>query len=191
MALCYPGALVTTREMTTVSEISRLRVDVSELLRRPGASKRLEFEDIAPELALDMGRVAGDGMVLLRLAAESLIEGILLSGTLAGSWTLSCRRCLVAFEEPFSIQVRDVFTYPGQPELEEGYRVDGNELDLSPLVRDAIALALPLNPLHAPDCRGLCPACGQDRNVVDCGHASDHIDLRWEPLGRLREQMGE
>lgn len=166
-------------------------MDVSELLRRPGAQKRLEFEEAAPEMALGMGRVAREGSLRFGLVLESLVEGIMVSGRVGGTWTLACRRCLVEFEEPFSLDVQDVFSYPEQPELEEGYRVEGEELDLAPMVRDAVLTAIPPNPLHDPDCRGLCPECGQDRNVVDCGHRSARVDVRWEPLRRLGEQMGE
>ena len=73
----------------------------------------------------------------------------------------------------------------------EGYQIEAAHIDLVPMIRDAVLLAAPLNPLHDPNCKGLCAECGQDLNVADCGHRPERINLAWEPLKRLREQMGE
>ena len=48
---------------------------------------------------------------------------------------------------------------------EEAYPLAGDELDLEPLARDAVLLELPLAPLCAEDCPGLCPTCGANRNT--------------------------
>jgi len=48
----------------------------------------------------------------------------------------------------------------------------GGELDLSGELRDALVLAIPFNPLCDEGCRGLCPLCGNNRNLVPCKHAA-------------------
>jgi uncharacterized protein len=66
-------------------------------------------------------------------------------------------------------------------------RMDGDLVDLEPDLRDAVVLALPLNPKCRDDCPGLCPECGVpwDELPVDHGHAE--VDPRWSVLGRLAE----
>jgi uncharacterized protein len=93
------------------------------------------------------------------------------------------------FQSPFDVTLNEILAYEGQPGAEEGYQVTGDHAHLEPVVRDAVILAMPLNPLHAPDCKGLCPVCGGDLNEVDCGHRVERSDLRWEPLAELKKKL--
>lgn len=179
---------MTSKGLNALREVSKLSVEVSELLRNPGTSKRLEFSEEVDGLALDIGRA--EPLLAFDLGLESLVEGILVGGTVRGSYVLECIRCLREFRRPFALELSEILAYPGQPVAEEGYEITGDHADLEPVVRDAILLAIPFNPLHASDCRGLCPVCGADRNTVDCGHGSERVDLRWEPLEQLKERMG-
>ncbi|MGH2726345.1 MAG: YceD family protein [Actinomycetota bacterium] len=175
--------------LSALREGTQLSVEVSELLRDPGTSKRLEFTEEVAGLSLDMGR-AGP-MLSFDLLLESLVEGILVGGTIRGSFRLECSRCLSEFAAPFTVELSEVMAYQGQPGGEEGYEITGDHAHIEPVVRDAVLLAMPSNPLHAPDCKGLCPECGADRNLVDCGHEPRRADLRWEPLGTLKERLAE
>lgn len=157
---------------------------------RPGASKHLALDEHAPGLVLEMGHVSGEGAVHAELLLESVVEGIYVSGTVTGTWTFECRRCLTEFIDPFSVEVADVYATE-QPDDDEGYQIEAAHIDLVPMIRDAVLLAAPVNPLHDPDCKGLCAVCGQDLNVADCGHRAERTNLAWEPLKRLREQMGD
>ena len=80
----------------------------------------------------------------------------------------------------------EVLSAVWQPGTEEDYQIVDDHIQLEPVVRDAVLLAMPVNPVCKPDCKGLCPECGADRNVTDCGHAGGRVDLRWEPLKQLR-----
>lgn len=166
---------------------SELSVNVADLLRTPGATKRLKVESAVEGLDLPLAHVPGSAPLALDLRLDALVEGIRVSGTVSGDMKLECRRCLTEVGAPLAVEVDEVYTYAGLPEVEEGFTVDGEAVDLEPMVRDAVVLAMPLNPLCREDCRGLCPQCGQDRNVVDCGHSPEHVYVRWEPLRRLRE----
>ena len=73
-------------------------------------------------------------------------------------------------------------------ELRSEYVVD-DQLELSAWARDAIALALPDQILHAPDCAGLCPVCGKDLNVEPHTHADETPDPRWSALEELRDRL--
>ncbi|MCA1831333.1 MAG: DUF177 domain-containing protein [Actinobacteria bacterium] len=177
------------KEMTAVREARSLLIDVSELLRSPGSSRRLELEEEVAGLAVPMAHVAG--APVLDLLAERVVEGILISGTVSGALELECIRCLTEVEDVFSVPVSELFATGEIAPGDEVYPVEGDHIDLEPMVRDAVVLGLPLNPLCRPDCKGLCPQCGQDLNEADCGHRPERIDVRWEPLRRLKETMGE
>jgi DUF177 domain-containing protein len=178
---------MTSKGMNALRDVSKLSVEVSELLRNPGTSKRLDFTEEVHGLALDIGRA--DPALVFELQLESLVEGILVGGRVRGSYVLDCIRCLEEFEQPFAVELNEIMAYPGQPGAEEGYEIAGDHAHLEPVVRDAVLLAMPVHPLHAPDCKGLCPVCGADRNTIDCGHGSERVDLRWEPLEQLKERF--
>lgn len=160
-----------------------LVIDITELAGNPGASLVISKSEAIPGIRLPLGWVNEDEEVGVHLEASSVIEGVAVSGELEGVLHLSCSRCLRQFDQAFSHEVDETFFFEGG--REEAYEVNGNTIDLEPLVRDVIVLAMPVSPLHSPGCKGLCPMCGQDRNVGDCGHSKEPIDLRWEPLREL------
>jgi uncharacterized protein len=101
-----------------------------------------------------------------------------------------CMRCLEDAVQDVHIDAREYHANePGDAEeLRSEYVVD-DQLELSAWARDAIALALPDQILHAPDCRGLCPVCGKDLNVEPHTHDEDTPDSRWSALEELRDRL--
>lgn len=173
----------------SLSETNSLSVDVTDLLARPGANRRLEFDIPVDGLAVALAEV--DGSVRGTLRFESLVEGIHVGGALAGKAVLRCRRCLTEVPDTFDVSVNELFMVPSE-EAEDGgaYLIgDDQTIDLEPLMRDLVVLSLPLNPLCREDCQGLCPVCGMDRNTTNCGHDGGATDIRWGPLEQLRERL--
>jgi uncharacterized protein len=72
---------------------------------------------------------------------------------------------------------------------DDSYRVTGTEIHLEPMLRDALTLSLPLNPLCKRDCKGLCSGCGVDLNVAACICVENDVDPRWAPLEALRARL--
>ena len=101
-----------------------------------------------------------------------------------------CQRCLADAVVDLSISAREYqATNPaGSDELRTPY-VRDDRLDLEAWARDAIALALPVQILHSPDCAGLCPVCGKDLNVEPHEHEGEADDPRWAALAELRERL--
>ena len=101
-----------------------------------------------------------------------------------------CMRCLVDAVLDLHVDVREYHASDpkGADELRSDYVVD-DQLELSAWARDAIALALPDQILHAPDCAGLCPVCGKDLNVEPHTHADEVPDPRWSALEELRDRL--
>src|SRR5919106_1739865 len=141
-----------------------LVIDISEISSNPGARKEVLESAPIPGIRVPLGWVDENETIDISLTVESILEGILVTGEVAGVLHMSCSRCLKEFEEPFDHMVEEVF-YFSSPE--ETYQVSGHQVDLAPMLRDVILLSIPLTPLHHPNCRGLCPVCGQDRNEVD------------------------
>jgi uncharacterized protein len=169
--------------------MSGLLVDVGSLIGRPGASRDIVASERVPGLTGTLGWVDEDDPVRLELTAESLVEGVEVAGWISGKLRLRCSRCLADYDQRFRQSVDETF-YVGTPPEEEEYRVTGDTIDLEPMVRDIVVLAIPVAPLHSEDCRGLCPACGADLNVADCGHRTEPIDTRWAPLSSLEGLLG-
>jgi uncharacterized protein len=152
--------------------------------------------DVRGEL---IGPIPGSDLVLdLRL--ESVSEGVLVSGTIQVMLTGECARCLDPLTSHLEVDIQQLFVYPGN-EIDEddeddeiGQLVD-DYVDLEPVLRDAVVLALPLAPVCREDCPGLCPQCGARLADVDPGHRHDEVDPRWAALGAAgitdRERIDE
>ncbi len=179
------GALIAVRNLQSLS------VDVSELLRRPGASESVQTDLALGGIEVPLARVGEASPLHMQLLLEALVDGIHLSGTVRGAAEAECRRCLKTLVVPLEVGMDELFVYPGEAGGDDVYRVLDEHVDLEPAVRDAVMLALPLNPLCTDECRGLCSTCGADLNENDCGHSQDPVDIRWSGLEQLRRTLEE
>ena len=101
-----------------------------------------------------------------------------------------CMRCLADAVVDVPVDAREYHAADprADDELRSEYVVD-DQVELSAWARDAIALALPEQILHDPDCAGLCPVCGKDLNEEPHEHEEEHSDPRWAALEQLREKL--
>jgi uncharacterized protein len=175
-------------------ERSPLVFDLRELGRRAGSLREYRRSVPAPaDLGLDLVGVPEGAPLALELRLESVTEGVLVTGTITAPVTGQCARCLDPISDEFDVEVCELFAYPNSAtdettELDEIQRIDGERLDVEPMVRDAIVLGLPWTPLCRPDCAGLCPTCGQRLDDLPADHAHDMIDPRWAALENLKSQ---
>ena len=158
-----------------------LVVDVTQLVSRPGATLRIQRSVTVPGLSGPLGSIGENEPVEIDLTADSVTEGVAVSGTVSGTMHLSCSRCLIGYDRSFKQRLDETFYFGGAQD-HDGYDLVDNHIDLEPMLRDVIMLAFPLRPLHDEDCRGLCATCGADLNATDCGHTQKPEDLRWAPL---------
>jgi uncharacterized protein len=166
-----------------------LVLDVRELGRRPGSMQRVQTEVPAPaDLAVEMSRVPAGSPLRLDLRLESVVEGVLVSGAVVAAITGECARCLAPLTGEVTADVQELFAYAESTteETTDEYEVShlvGDLLDLEPVIRDAVVLALPLAPLCREDCPGLCPDCGVALDDLPADHVHDApIDPRWAAL---------
>ena len=169
---------------------NELKVNVARLLRQPASRARVAASvpvaSVAPEgMSVLDARVPDGAEVDVDLELERLSDGVVASGRLQAPWTADCRRCLGPARGRLVAEVRELFK--AQPQAgDDAFPLEGDELDLTPLVREALVLELPLAPLCADDCAGLCAECGSDRNQGDCGCDAGVVDPRWAALDALR-----
>lgn len=170
--------------------------DLRELGRRPGTLREYQRRVPAPAgLGLDVIGVPEGAPLDLELRLESVTEGVLVTGTVGAPLTGQCARCLDPISEDLDVDVCELFAYANSTtdettEQDEVYRIDGERLDVEPVVRDAVVLALPWTPLCRPDCAGLCPTCGQRLDDLPAGHSHDTIDPRWAALAAFADPDG-
>lgn len=172
-----------------------MHVTVTDLVDRPGATRAVDVLVPVEELGSDSWGPADGALedpVALDLHLDAVVEGILVRGTIGFTLTLACGRCLEPQRTHRDVEVVELFVDPARyedgDEVDEGYELldERTRIDLSTLVRDALLVDLPLRVLCRPDCQGLCPTCGADRNTTDCGHrAGAEPDPRWGVLADL------
>ena len=165
-------------------------IDVRDLVGKPGASREVPVRGTLEGLRSELARVPDDAPIEGDLLLESVVEGILVSGRLAGTMTLRCARCLTDFEQPFRVEVHELFTERPEDE-DDGYPLDPEVgIDPDQMLRDAIGVELPFSPLCTPECQGLCEICGGNRNLGECpGH--ERTDPRFAVLSELLPALAE
>lgn len=168
-------------------------IDTREVGHRAGSSRAYNRRVPAPTgFGLDMIRVPEGGLVELDLLAESVVEGVLVSGTAAAELTGECARCLDPISDEIEVELRELFAYPDSAtdvstDEDEVSRVVDDHVDLEPVVRDAMLLSLSTAPVCKPDCRGLCSECGVKWAELAPDHTHETIDPRW---AALQERFG-
>jgi len=170
-----------------VAESRPLLVNVAELLRHPATRQEVRRQVPSEGLTVLDSFVPAGATIDVDVTLESLTDGVVVTGGVSAAWEGSCRRCLGPAGGRLEVAVREL--YQPKPDHDDAFPIEGDQLDLEPLVREALLLELPLAPLCRPDCAGLCPECGADRNEVDCGHRLEVRDPRWDALDELRGRL--
>jgi uncharacterized metal-binding protein YceD (DUF177 family) len=164
------------------------KIDLRELGRRAGSLQEVQRSAPAPaDWRVELIGVPERAEVELRLRLESVMEGVLVTGEFDVPVEGSCARCLEPIEDTLHLDVQELYAYAGSTteetsEEDEVRRVDGDFLDLEPLVRDAVVLSLPLAPVCTEDCAGLCVDCGQRLDDLPADHHHEIVDARWAGL---------
>jgi uncharacterized protein len=145
------------------------------------------------DLGIEVLSVPEGAPVELDLRLEAVMEGVLVTGTASAVLEGECARCLEPIHDELEVTFQELFVYDDirdSAEAEEDDEVSmlqDDLVDLEPLLRDAVVLALPFQPLCQDDCPGLCPECGV-RLIDEPDHAHEApIDPRWAALTKLEQ----
>ena len=171
-----------------------LVLDTRELGRRPGAMLRCALTaPAAAGLRLELIGVPEGAEIAVDLRLEAVMEGVLASGAAVVPVEGECGRCLEPVTDEIEVEFQELFAYDDSTtsettEEDETLRLAGDLLDLEPLLRDTIVLALPMTPLCREDCPGLCATCGERLAPGEPPHDHPVTDPRWAALQRLADQ---
>jgi uncharacterized protein len=159
------------------------RLDVADLLHRPGSRRAVHLEAPLPGLVVGGSAVPDHEPVVVDVLLERVHEGVVVRGVARTRWSAACSRCLRPVTGELTAEVGELFEL--DPLEGETYPLEHEHLDLGLAVRDAFLLDLPAAPLCRPDCAGLCPVCGADRNDEPCSCETTVADPRWAVLSQL------
>jgi uncharacterized protein len=146
--------------------------------------------------ALDREPLLEISPVVLEGEISRIEKGFALDARLSYSGRLECSRCLAGY----SFETREDFTLlltkrvapsgeeiPLQSDELDEYFYDDPVIAVAPIAEERIQMGVPMKPLCREECRGLCPSCGEDLNVTECGCAAESVDPRWEALRLLKK----
>jgi uncharacterized protein len=189
--------------------------DTRTLGRQAGSARTQQLTVPAPDdLRLELARVPVGADMHLDVKFEAVTEGVLVTGSATVPLAGECARCLRPLTTSVTASFTELYLYADgrrthdkherhdkhdrrnsrewleedtEQDDEERY-LDGDLLDLEPVLRDAVVLALPMSPLCLQDCPGLCVECGVPLADAGPGHGHDSPDPRWAALEQLGDQ---
>jgi uncharacterized protein len=156
-------------------------LNVRDLVHRPGEMRERTLDVAAPDRFGAGAAVVNEGAPLeIDLKLEGLHEGILVTGEVKTEATGECVRCLDPVTIPLQVEFQELFAYS----LDEAFdfAVRDDHVDLEPVVRDAVVLALPFQPVCRPDCAGLDPETGERLADNPDRSPREVLDPRWAAL---------
>jgi len=145
-----------------------LRINAGFLINQPiGSNREIHFD--LPEIQLSPDLDVNNLNGLVRLTRTP--KGVLVEANFDAEMKNECVRCLAEFSQTVSTEFAEMYAFNKRAVTESGLILpdDGN-IDLGPLVREYLLLEIPIRPLCRPDCKGLCPECGEDLNLNTCEH---------------------
>ena len=189
--------------------------DMRTLGRQAGSAKTQQLAVPAPDdMRLELARVQVGADMHLDVRFEAVTEGVLVTGSATAPLAGECARCLTPLAATVTADFTELYLYPqdkhhqhdkydkrhqhdkherfdddAEQDDEELRYLDGDQLDLEPVLRDAVVLALPMSPLCREDCPGLCVECGVPLADAGPGHRhEDAPDPRWAGLKQFDDQ---
>ena len=162
--------------------------DISQALKAPGQVFPLQAEVELPELIVLDDPVRFEGARF----SGSLVGGtdqVRVSGQVQGTAHTRCCECLEPAQVSLTAQVDVLFTRDSDPADPDLYPIEGYSIDLAPMVQEALLLEMPMRVLCREDCKGICPICGQNRNVAPC--TCQEGGERQNPFSALSELLTE
>jgi len=163
---------------------SALVFGVADLRHHPGERRPYDADVVLDGLETSSARVPAGQAVHLDLLLEAQGDEIMVVGTVEAPWEGECRRCLEPATGVATATVQEVFE--PRPSEGETYPVEGDRIDLEPLVREAVLPSLPLAPLCREDCQGPVPDAWVGDEGDDEGDERPR-DPRWAALDVLND----
>jgi len=161
-----------------------LRLNVGFIVTQTiGFSRSFDFD--YPQIQLPPDLILRD----LKGSAEVVRtpQGLLVKVKMNAKITAECVRCLSDFDQSLDVDCSELYASNRKNVTESGLLLpEDGKIDLAPLLREFMFLEVPIQPLCRPDCKGLCPECGENLNDNICNHPTTNGDSRFDVLKALR-----
>ncbi|MEN9306010.1 MAG: hypothetical protein RLZZ159_878 [Actinomycetota bacterium] len=167
---------------------SPFKINLHELPRRAGEMRSYETTFAAPEsIGVPLLQIPAGAPIELTFRAESVDDGVLITGQVKSGAVGECGRCLEKLEMAIDQKFQELFLYASRaaenPEEDDDlFTLDGDIADLEVPIRDAVILSMPINPVCDEDCEGLCAGCGEKWQELPEDHTHEVVDPRWTGL---------
>ncbi len=167
---------------------SPYRINLHELPRRAGEMREYSLNFPAPEdVGIPLLKIPTGEQINLDFKAESVDDGVLITGIVRSHAEGECGRCLEKVEMEIDQRFQELFLYASRAsdnpdEDDELFFLDGDVADIEIPIRDAVILSMPINPICSQDCEGLCAECGEKWRDLPDDHAHEVTDPRWTGL---------
>lgn len=191
-AIVRTGLVASTRQDNSIP----LKIGLTQI---PEEGLQLDGNIAAADLHFSPGEnVAFSTPVRLHGQLTKISEQVYFQGNVGGTMELLCSRCLESVGDQFAVTIRVVYLPPSSQAAAESterldtsdeldlYIHDGIMIDLQPFIYDQVVLAIPMQPLCRPECAGLCPLCGGNKNEVSCACQDEEINPRFALLKQLQ-----
>jgi uncharacterized protein len=173
--------------------MSRLSIDISAI---PFEGVSHLFTTDKKGLDIDDPELRVVQPLQIACAFHRIDREVVVRGNMRSAVCLTCGRCAEEFVLPLSIALDAIYMPMHEAsservqELEDGltdvYTYSEQAIDLAEMVRDKLLLSIPLQPHCTATCRGVCPACGVNRNTITCQCAEVRLGSPFELLKGLR-----
>jgi uncharacterized protein len=175
-----------------------LKINVSKI---PEGGRVLQFERDGEWFRSNLPGAAPPDFVPDRIdvacTARRMKENVFIEGSVATAVDVPCCRCLEMIRLPLRSSFKYTFAPPpsrSQDEVElnaadlDFAYYEGDVIDLDTVILEQILLQIPIKPLCAESCRGLCPHCGINRNKTSCDCRGEVLDERLAVLKQFKGQ---
>jgi uncharacterized protein len=160
-----------------------LRLNVGFLIKSPiGTSRDFYFDYEKMRLGADvlLSKFLGTARF------DRTPQGLFLQAGFSGRLEIECVRCLEAFDQQIKSPLEELYAFDKRNVTDSNLLVpEDGQIDLAPLFREVALLEVPINPICKPECKGLCPVCGENLNKVECGHAGPGVESPFAVLKDL------
>jgi uncharacterized protein len=145
-----------------------LRINVGFIVNaQVGYNRDIHFE--FPHIILDNDIELDNFTGLVRVSRTP--QGVFVQCEFGGQISTECVRCLDPITHPLKTEFSDLYAFNNRSTTESDLILrDDGDIDLEPLAREYLVLEIPISALCRENCKGLCPVCGDNRNVTECEH---------------------
>jgi uncharacterized protein len=154
-----------------------LRLNVGFIVAQTvGYNRDFPFEATYVKISPDLDLTDLTGTARVTRTAQ----GLLIQVKMYASTFTECSRCLSEFSQPLEVAFTDLYAFSKNSITDSGLILPENgKIDLAPVLREEMLVAMPINPLCNPDCKGLCPVCGENLNKANHhDHAQEHSTVQ-------------